>query len=167
MKPPVFKIRLYDDACLREPAENVDSIGPGERMLITSMIETMYEAKGVGLAAPQVGIGKKIFVADIGEGVHVFVNPEIINSSGEETMEEGCLSLPDVNIPVRRAARIQIRFRDEDNTERTETFRGLLARVIQHENDHLLGKLIIDYASEDQLKTVQSKLSAIRKKNRR
>ncbi|VAW13608.1 Peptide deformylase, partial [hydrothermal vent metagenome] len=90
----LLKIRQYGDPCLRQKAETVSVVGPGERMLIQSMIATMNEAKGIGLAAPQVGISKRIFVADVGDGPIAVIDPKILAKSGSDIFEEGCLSIP-------------------------------------------------------------------------
>ena len=89
-----LKIRLYGDPCLRKKSISVKSVGPGERMLIKAMLETMYEHKGIGLAAPQVGINEQIIVVDIGEGPFAIINPKVIKKSGSVKLEEGCLSIP-------------------------------------------------------------------------
>lgn len=140
-----LKIRLYGDPALRQVCEPVEEVGPGERMLIQAMIGTMNDHKGVGLAAPQVGINKRIFVMDVGEGPMVFVNPEIVKTSGHAGMDEGCLSIPDVQVNVQRPAKIIVRYMDINNEPCEAAFGELPARVIQHENDHLNGKLIVDF----------------------
>jgi len=138
-------IRTDDDPCLRRKSAPVKSVGPGERMLMEAMLSAMYAAKGIGLAAPQVGINQKIFVMDSGEGPFFIVDPQILRRSGFECMEEGCLSLPGKVVNVRRAKTIRVRYLDQDNRAVERTFSGLAARVFLHENDHLLGKLIVDY----------------------
>ena len=147
IQPTPLKIRFYGDPCLRKKSEAVKNIGPGERFLIESMILTMIDAKGIGLAAPQVGINQRIFVADVGEGPIAIINPEIIKKSGSSKMEEGCLSIPAVNVIVKRPDKIHVKYKDENNKPHERDFDGLLARVIQHETDHLDGKMIVDYAS--------------------
>src|SRR3990167_1175310 len=139
-----LKIRIYGDPCLRKKSKAVKKVGPGERLLIASMIETMHNSKGIGLAAPQVGVNEQIFVADVGEGPMAIINPRILKKSGREAMEEGCLSLPDVSVKIRRAKKIIVSFLNENNQKVQKPFGGLLARVILHETDHLRGKLIID-----------------------
>jgi len=110
-----LKVRFYPDPCLRKKSNPVQEVGPAERILIQSMIETMYDYKGVGLAAPQVGINQRILVADIGEGPIAVINPKIIKMSGAADLEEGCLSIPEVNINVTRPQEIKVRYVDEDN----------------------------------------------------
>ncbi len=132
---------------MRETASRIKEVGPIERMLIQSMIVTMHENKGIGLAAPQVGVNQRLFVADIGEGPLAIINPCIIHQSGSVEMEEGCLSIPEVNIKVKRAQKILVRYLDENNNEVEKIYENLIARVILHETDHLNGYLITDYAN--------------------
>jgi len=152
MQPTSLKIRLYGDSCLKKKSIPVKEVGPGERMLIESMLETMYAQKGIGLAAPQVGISQKIFVADIGEGPIVVINPKILKKRGSDVMEEGCLSIPGVMVAIKRAKKITVKFVDENNQEVAKEFSDLMARVFQHENDHLEGKLILDYVKSKEKK---------------
>jgi peptide deformylase len=161
-----LKIRFYGDPILRTKALNVDSIGPAERMLIGAMFDTMRLQKGVGLAAPQVGIGRRIFVTDVGDGGRAFINPKIVRKSGNAVMEEGCLSIPGVNIGVKRAEKIWVKFTDENNYFHECFCEGLLARVVQHELDHLDGKLIVDYASKKEFKSFEMVLHELGKKAR-
>ena len=155
-----LKVRFYGDPCLRKKSSPVKSVGPAERMLIQAMLETMYEHKGVGLAAPQVGINEQIFVTDIGQGQGpiAFVNPHIIKKSGFLKQEEGCLSIPGVVVKVKRAEKIKVRYLNQYNKVVVEEFPELLARVIQHETDHLHGKLIVDYASFFEKKKIKEQL---------
>ena len=104
-----LKIRIYGDPILRQKASPVKAVGPAERLLIASMMETMYGHKGIGLAAPQVGISEQIFVVDIGEGPIVVVNPKILSRSGQEVREEGCLSMPGIVMHVKRPQKIRVR----------------------------------------------------------
>ena len=156
-----LKIRLYGDPILRRKASLVKAVGPAERMLIAAMMETMVEHKGIGLAAPQVGISEQILVADIGEGPMVVVNPQILQRSGSQLKEEGCLSIPGVMVNVKRPKKIRVRYLNEDNKMMEQEFSDLLARVILHETDHLKGKLIIDYASILQQRRLKKKFQAI------
>ena len=156
-----LQIRLYGDPCLRKKSSPIKDVGPSERLLIRSMIVTMQEAKGVGLAAPQVGLNQRIFVADIGEGPMAFINPRIIKKVGSDVMEEGCLSIPGVTVEVKRAKKVWIRYTDEENREKERVFEDLLARVIQHEHDHIEGKMIVDYAKRSERKDIEKKLKAV------
>ena len=140
-----LKIRLYGDSCLETKSKPVKEVGPVERMLIAAMFETMEACRGVGLAAPQVGINEQIFVVDTGKEVFVAINPKIIKSAGHEVMEEGCLSIPRVLVDVKRAKTVWVEFTDQDNHVVRAQLNGLVAKVFQHEFDHLQGKLILDY----------------------
>ncbi len=146
---------------LRQKSLPVKTVGPAERMLIPSMIETMYQHKGIGLAAPQIGISEQILVADIGEGPVVLINPQIIKKSGSDKMEEGCLSIPGIVVKITRPNKIVVRYINEYNEPVQREFGELFARVIQHEMDHLKGKLIIDYASLSQQIKIKKHLKAI------
>ncbi len=156
-----LKVRLYGDPILRQKAAQVKEVGPAERILIASMIETMHEHKGIGLAAPQVGVSEQLFVADIGDGPVVVVNPKILMRSGEEVREEGCLSIPGILMNVKRSQKIRVRYLNEDNQMVEREYSDLLARVVLHETDHLKGKLIIDYASLVQQRQIKKQLQAI------
>ena len=128
MNLPKLKIRLYGDPCLRETSQPMTEVGPAERMLIQSMIDTMYAAKGIGLAAPQVGINQRLFVVDVGDGPLVFVNPKVLHTEGESVFEEGCLSIPDIQIPVTRPQKVLVSFMDENNEHHEMALDELLAR---------------------------------------
>ncbi len=137
-----------DGPVLRKKCRPVDEVTPRIQMILDDMVETMREAKGVGLAAPQVGIMRRMFVAEPEEGeVYYFVNPEITVREGEETGEEGCLSVPDMAGEVIRPARIVIRGLDRDGKEQEYSFEGFHARVMCHEYDHLDGILYTDRAT--------------------
>ena len=137
-----------DGPVLRKKCRPVDEVTPRIQMILDDMVETMREAKGVGLAAPQVGIMRRMFVAEPEEGeVYYFVNPEITVREGEETGEEGCLSVPDMAGEVIRPARIVIRGLDRDGREQEYSFEGFHARVMCHEYDHLDGILYTDRAT--------------------
>lgn len=132
-------------------------------MLIKAMLETMREHKGIGLAAPQVGINEQILVADTGdgEGPIAVINPKIIKKSGSGKMEEGCLSIPGVVINIKRPSKVTVRFMDENGKEIEKDFIDLWARVIQHETDHLNGKLIVDYAGILAKKKIKQQLKEL------
>ena len=142
-----LRIRTYGDPCLRKKSKAVKEVGPSERFLINAMIETMRLHKGIGLAAPQVGLNEQIFVADVGDGPFVVINPRILKKSGSDVMEEGCLSIPDVLVKIKRAESVVVSYVDENNRPVERKCDGLLAKVVQHEADHLNGKLIIDHAT--------------------
>jgi peptide deformylase len=149
-KRAVLAIRVDGDPCLRKVSQPLQDVGPAERILIQAMIETMHEADGVGLAAPQVGINKRIIVLDTGDGNGPFamINPEITAREGCSVMEEGCLSVPGGCVKIERSETITARFLDELGDGRQATCSGLLARAVQHECDHLDGTLITDYLPE-------------------
>lgn len=137
-------IRKFGDDVLRKRCREVEEIDNRLLTLIEDMKETMYDADGVGLAAPQVGILKRLFVIDIGEGPLVFINPEIVETSGSQIDEEGCLSLPGETEEVMRPNYVRARALNEKNEEFEIEAEGLLARAILHEYDHLNGTLFID-----------------------
>jgi peptide deformylase len=141
----LMQIVWYPDAPLQERAEPVDVFGPKLRRLAENMLETMYENDGVGLAGPQVGVSRRIFVMhDPQAEPRCLVNPEIVAADGSQIGEEGCLSLPDVYAPVDRAMRVQVRAFDPMGELLEFEADGLEARIIQHENDHLDGRMFID-----------------------
>lgn len=142
-----MEILCYPNQLLRRKSRDVNTIGDEERKILSDMAELMYVKGGVGLASTQVGIDKSMIVLDIGSGLMKFVNPVIIKRSGSETQEEGCLSVPDKCVNVKRAKSIVVEYLDENAEAHKLSAEGLLARVIQHEADHLSGKLIIDYLS--------------------
>lgn len=137
-------IRKYGDDVLRKECIEVEEIDKRLLVLIKDMLETMYDADGVGLAAPQVGILKRLFVIDIGDGPLVFINPEIIETSGKQIDEEGCLSLPGKMEEVMRPNYVRARALNEKGQEFEIEAEELLARAILHEYDHLNGTLFID-----------------------
>lgn len=137
-------IREYGDEVLEKECKEVTKVSLRTKILINDMLDTMYEAMGVGLAAPQVGILKRIVVIDIGEGPIVLINPEIIEKVGEQTGEEGCLSVPGKSGLVTRPNYVKVRAYDEDMEEVEYEGEGLLARAFCHEIDHLSGKLYVD-----------------------
>ena len=137
-------IREYGDEVLEKECKEVTKVSLRTKILINDMLDTMYEAMGVGLAAPQVGILKRIVVIDIGEGPIVLINPVIIETAGEQTGEEGCLSVPGKSGLVTRPNYVKVRAYDEDMEEVEYEGEGLLARAFCHEIDHLSGKLYVD-----------------------
>ena len=140
----IYPIRVFPDPVLRTATTQVTDFGPELAHLADDMLETMYEAPGVGLAAPQIGISKQVFVADIGDGPFVMVNPKIIEVSGKWKFEEGCLSVPDYWWEFSRPA--FARARGLDLKGKTVEYAGdeLMGRLLQHEIDHLAGTLILE-----------------------
>ncbi len=141
------EIRIYPDPILRKKAIPIKNIDGKVKEVVGRMAEVMYANKGIGLAAPQIGIPNQIIVIDIGEGRRAFINPEIIEGFGESLMEEGCLSLPTIEVPVKRMDRVFIRTWDLNGKEVSLELSGFPARVYQHEIDHLHGILIIHHIS--------------------
>jgi peptide deformylase len=142
----VLKVRKYGDPALRRSAAPIGEVTPEVRAIIGDMTETMYDEVGIGLAAPQVGISLRLIVVsdEQGRGVQALLNPAIVEQGGEVTGEEGCLSIPGVFAPVTRAAWVKVEARSVDGQPLTINARGLRARVLQHEIDHLDGVLFID-----------------------
>ena len=138
------KLRYEGDPVLNKVAKEVKELTPRTKDLIGDMIETMYHENGVGLAAPQVGILKRICVIDVGEGPYVFINPEIIESSGEQTGDEGCLSVPGKSGVVTRPNYVKARAYDADMKPFEVEGSGLFARAMCHEFDHLDGHLYVE-----------------------
>lgn len=134
-------IRVQGDSVLTKKSRTVDKMTPRIGELITDMLDTMYDAMGVGLAAPQVGILKRIVVIDVGEGPIVLINPEILETSGEQTGDEGCLSVPGMAGQVTRPNYVKVKALDVNMEEQIYKGEGLLARAFCHEIDHLDGKM--------------------------
>jgi len=141
-----FDLKYYPDPVLKKVSSPVTKVNSVIRQLIKGMSKIMYYHKGIGLAAPQVGTLERVIIADIGEGLISMINPEILTGFGEDNMEEGCLSLPDTVVNIKRKQSILVRYIDKSENEKESELNGLTARVIQHEIDHLNGVLIIDYA---------------------
>ena len=143
-------IRTMGDECLNKVCKEVKEINDRTRTLIEDMIDTMYEANGVGLAAPQVGILKRIVVIDIGDGPIVLINPEIIKTEGSYRDFEGCLSIPGESKEVDRPMKVWVKAQDENGKVRELVGEELLARAFCHEIDHLEGILFVDKAVESE-----------------
>ena len=140
----IRKIREMGDDVLTKVCKEVEKVPPRTKVLIDDMFDTMYDAMGVGLAAPQVGVLKRIVTIDVGEGPILLINPEIIETSGEQTGEEGCLSVPGKSGVVTRPNYVKVRAFDEDMKEIVLEGEGLLARAFCHEIDHLDGHLYVE-----------------------
>ena len=157
----LLKILQYPDSRLHKIAKKVERINEATRTLVRNMAETMYAAPGVGLAATQVDVHEQIIVVDVSEEhnrLMVFINPEIVASSGEEECEEGCLSVPGIYETVRRAEKVTVRALDEYGKEFVLEADGLLAVCIQHEIDHLRGKVFVEYLSQLKQTRIRAKL---------
>jgi peptide deformylase len=156
----------FPDPRLRKKAAPVDVVDDELRTLIDDMFETMYAAPGIGLAATQVDVHRRLLVADVSadkDDPHVFINPEILEKDGVTVTEEGCLSVPGYYEEVKRAEHIRLRYLDRDGREVEGEFEGLLAVCIQHEIDHLDGKLFVDYLSEAKRTRIRKKLEKERR----
>lgn len=138
------QIRKVGDDVLRKISKPVVKFDERLKILVEDMIDTMYEADGVGLAAPQVGILKRVIVIDVGDGPKAYINPEIIYEEGEQIDDEGCLSVPNRRGPVKRPYKVKVRAQDINGNEFIEEGEELLARAFCHEIDHLNGVLFID-----------------------
>ncbi|WP_036224361.1 peptide deformylase [Mesoaciditoga lauensis] len=158
-------IRLYGDPVLRKVAKEIDPTSLKDEF-IKEMANTMYVEDGVGLAAPQIGISERFFLYDVGEKLHLIINPQILEMSPEkEEGEEGCLSIPDIFEEVPRSLKIRVKYYDNFGKEYTRELEGYEARVFQHEFDHLNGKLFIDYISPVKKRLLKQKLNDIKKKS--
>lgn len=175
----VQKVVKFGEDSLRCPAVPVTEITPEIRQIVQDMLETMQAARGVGLAAEQIGRKESICVIHIPDDSEkpdcaafnkpvamplVMLNPEVTDPKGKQRDDEGCLSFPDISIPITRANQITVTFTDIEGTRRTVSAQGLLARAIQHENDHLNGVLLVDRMSAMQRISVAGQLRRLRKK---
>ena len=174
----ILPIVGYGDPILKKKAQIVEKNYPDLKSLISNMFETMYHASGVGLAAPQIGKSIRLFIIDTSAFDNkdfeetsgfktatlkkVFINPEIINESGEaKPFEEGCLSIPNVREIINRKSEIKLSYFDENFVHHQESFNGIIARVIQHEYDHVEGVLFTDKVSPFKKKLIKGKLNSI------
>jgi peptide deformylase len=158
----IIPIRTLGDPVLKAPTKPVEQFDRTLRQLADDMLETMYDAPGVGLAGPQVGISLALFVFDDGETGPMFVaNPVLEHPAGEEVLEEGCLSVPGPFYPTKRFASIICRGQDQRGATFSMNAEGLLARIFQHETDHLQGTLFIDRLDEEGRRSVLAELRRI------
>jgi len=156
----------FPDPRLRTKAKPVEQVDDQLRALVDDMFETMYAAPGIGLAATQVDVHKRLLVADVSPDKsepHVLINPQIVEKDGEAVTEEGCLSVPGYYEEVIRAEHIRVRFLNRDGEEAEMEAEGLLAVCIQHEIDHLDGKLFVDYLSEAKRQRIRKRLQKERR----
>mgnify|MGYP001559748926 CR=1 FL=1 len=154
-----LKIRKFPEAILRRRAAIVEKVTMSERSTLSDMASAMYLSQGVGLAAVQVGIDKQLAVIDVGEGLIKLVNPVILKREGTETQEEGCLSCPGLYVKIKRSRKVLVGYIDENGDITEMNASGLLARAVQHELDHLSGKLIIDYLGPVKKMLARKKIS--------
>jgi peptide deformylase len=156
----------YPDPRLRTRAQRVTQFDAELGKLVDDMFETMYAAPGIGLAATQVDVHQRLIVIDVSENRDqplVFINPEILSKEGEEVSEEGCLSVPENFAEVKRAAKVRVRAQDRNGEVFERDYDGLLAVCVQHEIDHLDGKLFVDYLSDLKRERIRKKLEKERK----
>jgi peptide deformylase len=161
-----LEILEFPDDRLRTVAKPVERFDDRLRELVADMIETMYRAQGIGLAASQVNVHQRLLVLDVSENQdtpRVYINPEIVASEGSETCEEGCLSVPGIYAEVNRADKVRVAAFDQHGQRFEETLEGLHAVCLQHEIDHLNGKLFVDYLSPLKRRMVTRKLEKQRK----
>lgn len=164
----LLNILHFPDPRLRNKAVEIEEVDETIRQLAADMLETMYQAPGIGLAAPQVNISKRLIVIDISEDKSeplCLINPQLLETHDHECMEEGCLSVPGIYEQVERAARIRVRALDRDGKTQEFDADGLLAVCIQHEIDHLDGKLFVDYLSPMKQQRIRKKLEKQRRHN--
>ena len=166
MNETSLKIRFFGDPALRKKSLPLRKVNAEHKDILSLMSRLMYEHSGVGLAAPQLGINQQMIVVDIGSGLYKLVNPSIVFRKGSQVNQEGCLSIPEICIKVKRAQRVSVEALDEDGKKIHINAEGLLACVLQHEIDHLKGKVIVDYATFIDKLRIKKQLEALRKKYR-
>jgi peptide deformylase len=162
----ILNILEFPDPRLRKKALPIEVVDDQLRRFIDDMFETMYAAPGIGLAATQVDVHRRLLVADVSaekNDPHVLINPEIIERDGVAVSEEGCLSVPGYYEEVERAEHIRVRFLDRSGTAQEQDMDGLLAVCVQHEMDHLMGKLFVDYLSEAKRQRIRKRLEKDRR----
>jgi len=155
-------IRLYGDPVLRRKSREVKEMSGDIQKLIDNMAKLMYKNRGIGLAAPQVGMLKRVIIADVGEGLVSLVNPKILWRQGKDTMAEGCLSIPGINLEIKRSQEVIVEGLNKEGEKVQLGAVGLLARVLQHEIDHLDGILIVDRVLKKRLKPIKKELDKIK-----
>jgi peptide deformylase len=163
-----LRILEFPDPRLRKKAAPVAVVDDALRQLIDDMFETMYEAPGIGLAATQVNVHRRLLVADVSpekDEPQVLINPQILEKDGTTITEEGCLSVPGYYEEVERAEHIKVRYLDRDGNEQESEFEGLLAVCVQHEMDHLEGRLFVDYLSEVKRQRIRKRIEKGRRQH--
>ena len=161
-----LNILEFPDPRLTKVAKDIEDFDEALKTLVEDMTETMYSANGIGLAATQVNVHKRLLVLDVSDNhdePRVYINPEIIDQEGEQNLEEGCLSVPGIYASVKRAEQVTVRAQDADGNPFEEQLEGLHAVCVQHEMDHLMGRLFVDYLSPLKRKMVRRKLEKQRK----
>jgi peptide deformylase len=158
------KICIYGDYILRKKAKLVKSVAEPERKTLEEMLSVMRNSGGIGLAAPQVGLAKRLIVVEYQDSLLMLANPKIVKKEGIDFLEEGCLSFPEIVVKIKRPKKIIVEALDKDNKKVKIEADFILSRALQHEIDHLNGKLIIDYASLLEKLRIRKKIKQIRKK---
>jgi peptide deformylase len=159
-----LELKTYPDPCLRIKTRLVEDFNQDIKAIVKGMSDLMYLSQGIGLAATQVGLGLSVLVIDTGEGLKAFINPEILEKSKKKScIEEGCLSLPGVSVRVSRPAEIKVRARDESGEYFAANYAGIMATALQHEMDHLEGRLLIDHLDPVRRFFAKKKLARIKK----
>ncbi len=161
-----LKIKIIGDSVLRKKAKPVTRVTDEHRQILSEMAKTMYDDSGIGLAGPQIGLCAQLIVVDIGEGLYKLVNPVITNKQGKQSIREGCLSVPGISIKVKRAKQVCVQALDENGKPIEIQARDLFACVLQHEIDHLKGKLIVDYATFLEKIKIKRKLAVLKAKEK-
>ena len=164
----ILRILEFPDPRLRKKAAPVEVVDDALRQLIGDLLETMYAAPGIGLAATQVDVHRRLLVADVSQEkdeAQVLINPEILEKNGSAITEEGCLSVPGYYAEVARAEHILVQYLDRDGNEQERQFEGLLAVCVQHEVDHLDGRLFVDYLSEVKRQRIRKRLEKDRRQH--
>ena len=156
------RICIFGDSVLRKKAKAIKSVGDQERKLFEDMLSIMRAAGGVGLAAPQIGLSKRMVVVEYDNSLLMLANPKILEKEGFESLEEGCLSFPEISVSVKRFKKIIVEALDKNNNKIKIEADEILSRAIQHEIDHLDGKLIIDYANLVDKFRIRKKMKDIR-----
>jgi len=164
MEKTALRIRIFGDPALRQKSQEVKRVTDKHRELLSNMAQLMYEGDGIGLASPQAGVSDAMIVVDAGSGLYKLINPKVIKKQGSQALEEGCLSVPGICIRVRRAKKVKVAALDEYGKDLVIEAEGLLACVLQHEIDHLKGKLITDYASLLDRFKIKKKLAGLSKR---
>ena len=162
----ILRILEFPDPKLRTKAVPVDNVDAELRQLIDDMFDTMYDAPGIGLAATQVDVHRRLLVADVSserDDPHILINPVILEKDGLAVTEEGCLSVPGFFEEVERAEHIRVRYQDRNGEEVESEFEGMMAVCVQHEVDHLDGKLFVDYLSEAKRQRIRKRLEKDRR----
>ncbi len=167
MKETKSEVRLYGDPVLRKRAKPVKSVTGKEKKLFDKMLEIMHKEGGIGLAAPQVGVDRQLLVVEVGDTLLMVADPKITKMEDSDVMEEGCLSFPEVAVKIKRPKKIAVTFLNQNNCKVKLEVDDIIARAMQHEIDHLKGKLIIDYANFAEKLRLKNKLDNIRRNSKK